>query len=299
MPLPLVFNLQRFSIHDGPGIRTIVFLKGCPLRCLWCQNPESIGRGKDLMFNPKKCIGCGKCKEVCKEEAIDLEFEGRVRREKCTLCGKCVEKCYAEALRLIGKEMEVEGVLNEVEKDIPFYRNSGGGITLSGGEPLMHPDYSRDILRGCMEKGIHTCIETSGFAPWQSFLKVLDYTNLFLYDLKHMDTEEHEMATGSRNELILKNALRLSNEDVSYEFRMPLIPGYNDSRENIRQTADFLRKAGKDTIHILPYHRLGVSKYEQLGKEYKLQDLPVATSELLKRVGVEFADNGIRVEIGR
>lgn len=299
----IIFDIQRFSIHDGPGIRTTVFFKGCPLSCAWCQNPESISRDKEILFNSRRCIGCKKCREVCREGAIDFEFAGRVRREKCNLCGKCVENCYANALRIAGREATVKGVLDEVKKDMPFYKNSGGGVTLSGGEPLLQSNFAAELLRACREAGINTCIETAGFAPWSSFEKVLKYTDFVLYDIKVMNAEKHQKFAGVKNEMILQNALRIAETSIPVDFRMPLVPGHNDDEENIRETSEFLRKiAGikkeEPCIHLLPYHRLGVNKYGQLGKRYALAELKPLSKEEVNGVCEMFKKYGVKTEVG-
>jgi pyruvate formate lyase activating enzyme len=298
----LVFDIQRFSIYDGPGIRTTVFFKGCPLSCLWCQNPESIARGKEILFNEKRCVGCKKCKEVCKEEAIDFEFKGRVRRERCNVCGKCADICCTNALRIAGRGVTVQELVDEVKKDIAFYKNSGGGITLSGGEPLLQSGFSAELLRACKEAGINTCIETSGFTLWSNFEKVLRYTDLVLYDIKIMNVEKHQKFTGVKNEIILQNALRLAGSATSVNFRMPLIPEHNDDEVNIAETAEFLKRAAdvKKTepwIHILPYHRLGVNKYEQLGKNYALTGLQAPSKDTVSKVCEEFRRYGVKTAV--
>ncbi len=295
----LIFDIQRYSIHDGPGIRTTVFLKGCPLRCLWCQNPESIRKERDILFDQEKCTECGMCEKVCKEDAINLENEKRVNRERCTYCGECADNCYAKALRMAGELMTVDEVLEEVKKDLAFYKKSSGGMTLSGGEPMMHPTFSGAILNKCQSTGIHTCIETSGFAPWDSFEEVLPHTDLILYDLKVMNPEKHEEFIGASNDLILNNAELLIEEDIDLEFRMPLIPSYNSNNENIEKLSKFLNELGREQIHILPYHDLAVTKYRQLGKDYPLSDLDRPSENLLEKTKKKFEDNGISVRIER
>jgi pyruvate formate lyase activating enzyme len=299
----LIFDIQRFSIHDGPGIRTTVFFKGCPLSCLWCQNPESISRDKEIIFNGRRCIGCKKCREVCKEGAIDFAYEYRVRREKCNLCGRCVDVCYANALRIAGKAVTVQEVLDEVEKDLPFYKNSGGGVTLSGGEPLLQSDFSAELLRACKDAGINTCIETCGFSTWPNFEKVLKHTDFVLYDIKVMDEERHRKFTGAKNDIILQNALRIAETAITVDFRMPLVPGHNDGEANIKETSEFLRGAAdisstEPCVHLLPYHRLGVNKYEQLGRGYALAELQPPAKEHVLEVCEKFKRHGVKTEVG-
>jgi pyruvate formate lyase activating enzyme len=266
-----VFDIQTYAIHDGPGIRTLVFLKGCPLRCLWCQNPESQSPLPEVLFYSDKCTGCGKCVEVCPEGAIEIvEGRSRIKRDICKGTGKCAEVCPNEARTLAGREVTAEEVLREVEKDKIFYKRSGGGVTLSGGEPLAQPEFATDVLRLCKEAGIHTCIETTGYAKWDTLKQVLEYTDLVLYDLKHMDPVEHVKCTGVSNKLILDNTVRLHLEfpAIPVTARIPVIPGYNDSVENIEATAQFVaHELGPSTpVNILAYHKLGESKYRNLEK---------------------------------
>jgi pyruvate formate lyase activating enzyme len=295
----LIFDVQRFSIHDGPGIRTVVFFKGCPLACLWCQNPESISKEKEIMFLSAKCIGCNRCLEVCPRNAIDFDYEYRVRKEKCDSCGVCAENCFSQALRVVGKEFTLDELLRELLRDVPFYEDSGGGVTFSGGEPLLHPPFLVEILRKCRESGIHTCIETCGFASWSIFEKIFELTSLFLYDLKIMNPNKHKRFIGADNSLILENAIKLC-QVAEVEFRMPLIPNYNDDSENILRVASFLKNVRKERIHLLPYHRLGIGKYQQLGKKYENGLLANKVSnDLIGKIKKEFSSHGIVVEVGR
>jgi pyruvate formate lyase activating enzyme len=264
----VVFNIQRYSIHDGPGIRTTVFMKGCPLRCVWCQNPESQASRPQLFFNRERCTGCGQCAAVCPEKAVEiLEGKAVTDRGLCTACGLCVEGCPVEAREIMGKFMTAAEVVEEVMKDEVFYRTSGGGVTLSGGEPFAQPDFSASILSLCKEKGIHTAIETCGYARWEVAERVLPFVDLVLFDLKQMSGVEHLKLTGAPNSLILQNLKRIWHEKhIPILLRIPVIPGCNDSPENIRATARFV--AGEldpsMQVHLIPYHRLGVSKTEQL-----------------------------------
>lgn len=269
----LIFDIQRFSVHDGPGIRTTVFLKGCPLRCLWCQNPESMSRQPEITFIATNCINCGKCLEVCPEEAIRVSTEqGRViDRTGCTLCGECIEFCYAGALNIIGRYLTVAEVLAEVERDRDFYIKSGGGVTFSGGEPTAQPAFLEELCRQAQAQGLHTTIDTCGYVQWDTLRSILRYVDLVLYDLKHMDSTEHRRLTGVPNELILENLQRISSLGLPVYVRIPLVPGCNDSPENIEATAAFV--AGLPNIQkfdILPYHRLGEPKWRQLDYSYEL-----------------------------
>ncbi|MEW5961538.1 MAG: glycyl-radical enzyme activating protein [Chloroflexota bacterium] len=271
--LGLVFDIQRFSVHDGPGIRTTVFLKGCPLRCLWCQNPESMARQPEITFIATNCINCGKCLAVCPEEAIRVSTEhGRViDRTACTFCGECIEFCYAGALNIIGRYVTVAEVLAEVERDRDFYIKSGGGVTFSGGEPTAQPAFLEELCRQAQARRLHTTIDTCGYVQWDIFRSILRYVDLVLYDLKHMDSTEHRRLTGVPNELILENLQRISALGLPVYVRIPLVPGCNDSAENIEATAAFV--AGLSNVQkfdILPYHRLGEPKWRQLDHLYEL-----------------------------
>ncbi|MGC8890897.1 MAG: glycyl-radical enzyme activating protein [bacterium] len=258
----IIFDIQRFSLHDGPGIRTTVFFKGCPLRCLWCHNPESISPKIELAFYSHKCIGCNSCVLVCPTGALQNDnLEGKRYDEKlCQFCFKCVDACPTRALVLQGKIYDLEEVLDEVIKDIPFYKQSGG-VTLSGGEPTFQFDFCLDLLKSCKENGISTALDTSGFVSWDKLKDLLPFVDIFLYDIKHMNLEEHKKLTGVPNEIILENLYRLDRAEKWIEIRVPIIPGYNDSRENIVAVANFIAKLKSvRRVKLLPYHKLGLSK---------------------------------------
>jgi len=267
--LGVVFNIQRFSLHDGPGIRTVVFLKGCPMSCKWCCNPESIQLSPQIVFNAEKCLRDGRCLEVCTTGARNREG---YRPEKCTFCGMCVEACPTGALELLGKKMSISEIIQEVEKDHLFYETSGGGVTLSGGELLAQYTFSVALLEELKRCSIHTAIETSGYGPWSHLKQIVDACDLVLYDLKHMNSESHMRYTGVPNELILENALKITDRIAGTKkdmiIRVPLIGGVNTDRENIDAIACFALKAGVMEVHLLPYHRLGESKYRKLGMDY-------------------------------
>ncbi len=270
----IVFNIQHYSIHDGPGIRTDVFLKGCFLHCVWCQNPESQSLEPEIFCFKEKCTGCGRCVAACPTQAIQLkEAKSITDRNKCRGSGKCAEVCPYEARVLMGKEIGVQEVFQEINKDDIFYQRSKGGVTLTGGEPLFQPRFSRTLLTICQEAGIHTAIETSGYADWQIFKDILRSVNLVLFDLKHMRSDRHEEYTGVPNGLILDNLRRIHHElKIPIWARVPIIPGYNDSVINIRATAKFVAsELGTSVpVHILAYHRLGESKYERLTGEKRM-----------------------------
>src|SRR4030042_3713352 len=272
----IVFYIQRYSIHDGPGIRTLVFFKGCPLRCLWCSNPEGQKAHPELMWIEHNCIHCRKCEVLCPEGALSETENGQkvLKRELCTLCGICDENCYAGAIQLVGRYVSVEEVLKEVEKDRRFYEKSGGGITLGGGDPLAQPKFALKLLKENKKRGLNTVVETAGYAPWRILEGLVDYVDLFLYDIKIMNPQKHQEYTGVSNELILKNAQRLSALGDPMLIRVPIIPGYNDDEANIKVTARFaMGLKSSPGVELLPYFKLGTSKYRRLGREYPLAEV--------------------------
>lgn len=294
----VVFDIQRFSIHDGPGIRTIVFLKGCPLSCRWCCNPESQNPHPVLMYQQSSCLHCGKCINVCEVGAISVDNPRFVDRDRCVACGKCADVCPAGALTMKGRKMTVWEVMQVLQKDATTYRRSGGGITLSGGEPLMQSGFAVELLKACHEKGWHTAMETTGFAPKESVERVMPWLDLVLMDIKSPFTEVHEKNTGVPNAKILENAVRISNITKTV-VRVPTIPGVNADPESIAEIAKIAKTMHNvDTIHILPYHTYGENKYDLLGTDYPMGDtppLPLEEAEKLKNV-VEAA--GLQCVIG-
>lgn len=274
-----IFNTQKFSIHDGNGLRTLIFMKGCPLNCLWCSNPESQNPKLEIMDVKSNCIGCGKCAILCESNAIhDSTFD--IDRSLCVKCGKCAIKCYANAKKMVGKETTVREMMELIEKDRIFYTNSGGGVTVGGGEPLMQPEFVRDLLSSCRQSNIHTAIETCGYGKWDDIKEVFEATDQIFFDLKALDSNLHRELTGVENEIILENASRLVKSlrrDQEIVFRIPLVPGCNDSEENIEATGIFvstLEGPNKNiSIEILPYHNLGEDKYKWLNREYSLAQL--------------------------
>jgi pyruvate formate lyase activating enzyme len=295
----LVFNIQKFSLHDGPGIRTTVFMKGCSLACKWCSNPESINRNQEIMTHNVRCIACGKCAEACPIGAIAFTDKHReIDWEKCNNCLECARVCPAKAIELIGHYMTVEEVMKKVEADRTFYENSNGGMTVSGGEPLVQPKFVTELLKKCQEKGIHTTLDTTGNAPWQNIESILEYVDLVLQDIKHMDTGMHKKGTGVGNELILENAKRIAKRKRIW-IRMPLIPGYNDSEVNIKKVAEFASDIGAEKVSVLPYHELGSSKYPDLGRVYPMQGTKPPEKKVMERVRKTIESYGLKVEIGR
>lgn len=295
----IVFEIERFSVNDGAGIRTLVFLKGCPLRCAWCANPESHVFAPQLLYWKARCIGCLECIKACPRHALSAGPEGIViDRSTCIACGQCTRACNSNALLLSGKRMTVSEVMSEVEKDRPFYEKSGGGVTFSGGEVLAQPEFLLALLKAAKQSNIHTCIETSGFAPQSTIEAIAPYIDTFLYDLKAIDNSVHLSCCGVSNEQILSNFEFLSkNHDIIA--RLPIIPNYNDSPRDIQLLLDFLEKhhRGKH-VHLLPYHRLGVNKYTRLDLNYHLKDILPPSNKRMAELKQIFTDKGFIVEIG-
>lgn len=295
-----ITNIQKFSVKDGPGIRSIVFLKGCTLSCKWCANPENIDFGQELMVYGHKCIGCGLCAGSCRSRAITMTAEGLVTdRSICTQCGECAKVCSSKARVMKGEEMTVDYVIEQIDDDIPFYRNSGGGVTFSGGEPLLHKDFVAEIAKDYKEKELGTAVETCGCVPWENIDAVREWIDLFLYDIKFIDSEKHEKYCGKGNELILDNLRKLcTTNDVI--IRMPIIPGINDTDNDIKLACGFLNEIKEHIkeIHCLPYHNLGVSKYESLGRDYELDHVKAPDQEHLERIRKRFSEFGLDVQIG-
>lgn len=307
MKLGFYFNIQRYCLHDGPGIRSTVFLKGCPLKCIWCHNPESQNRGMELMFYEFKCKLCGKCLGICPNRTVEAaenvspeeitaeNSKLKVDRENCKKCGKCVDVCLYDANSICGKMITAEDAIKEVEKDQLFYKTSGGGMTISGGEPSYQPEFTLELLRLAKERGIHGAIETCGFGGRDFFEKAADLGTLFLYDLKGMDSERHRKHTGVYNKEILANLEYLFSRNADIIIRMPLIPNINSGKEDIKALADYLKshKGQYRYAEIMQYHKLGNSKLESLGRSDELlPDIP--TNEEFGRLWLDyFAEYGL------
>jgi len=268
-----IYSIQRFSLQDGPGIRTTVFFKGCPLSCLWCSNPESQRPDPQLMIFSDQCKRCGRCAEVCPNRAVSRKGEEfSIDRSLCKACGICVPACLNDARSISGKTMTVEEVLAVVRKDWIYYQNSGGGMTVSGGEPTFQPAFLQELLEAANAEGLHTCLDTCGFTRWENLERILPYLNLILFDCKHMDPDQHKRLTGVDNALILQNLVKLARHDVPVRIRIPLIPGYNSSPENILTTGEFVKSLGFKEVDVIPFHQLGLNKYGALGKQCQMED---------------------------
>ena len=296
-----VFDVQGFSVHDGPGCRTLIFFNGCTLNCSWCSNPEGIPVKPPLMYYYSRCIGCGNCAESCPHKAIRLtDGKPGIDRLICSSCEtkNCIETCYTDALQSGGHEITVSMLMKQIRRDRQFWGRDGG-ITLTGGEPLLQIDFAAAILSACHEACIHTAIETCGNIPWKNFQRIIPFTDWIFFDLKHFNKTEHKKAINASNALILENARRLAREFPGrLIFRMPLVPGFNDSPENLNSIISFLRETGKNEINILPLHHLGREKYRLLGKSYSAESNPVPSPELLMELEKKLLDEGIKCYSG-
>lgn len=330
----LVFNVQRYSIHDGPGIRTTVFLKGCPLHCLWCHNPEAWSGRVEFGFFPERCLGCLECTRACPHGVHTFEDGKRVlHRELCTGEGKCADVCYAEAIERLGYPLTVEEAVARAERDRPFYETSKGGVTISGGEPLRQAEFTTAFLAECQARGLHTALDTCGYAPWPALAAAASHADLVLYDLKHMDSAAHRALTGVPNELILENLARLYalRGPERIWVRYPFIPGRNDQPENYQAMGEFLGKLQAGAawavtpaaavaagyalpgapsgaaarpgrvplrVDLLPYHQLGQSKYRKLGRTYPLDGLKPPERPALEAAAAVLLEHGLAPHVG-
>ncbi len=293
----VIFNIQRFSIHDGPGIRTTVFLKGCSLSCFWCHNPEGIRSKPEIQFYSDRCIYCGECLTKCSQSAHTvLDHTHIYNRDLCIACGECVSYCYSDALEITGKRVTVDEVLEEILKDKDYYASSGGGVTLSGGEPMIHGEFSKNLLIKCKEHNLHTAIETSGNCKWSQIEESMPYIDMVMMDIKHMNSEKHKKATGVPNGLILDNAKKLSEINIPIIFRIPVIPEVNDTTEEVAQISEFISglmklryekfgdESQKITLELLQFHRLAGDKYKSLGMQNKADSLKCYSKEQMNEL---------------
>jgi pyruvate formate lyase activating enzyme len=296
----LVFNIQRYSVHDGPGIRTTVFLKGCPLNCPWCHNPEGISRRREIVVLENRCISCGQCRLACRYGS-EVPGDGPLpaRAEKCELCGACVEACPTQGRQIIGQELSVDEVLAPVLSDRVFYEDSGGGVTFSGGEPLSQPDFLRALLQACRDRGLHTVVDTCGLAQPEALAAIAPLTDLFLYDLKFVDDAKHRHYTGVSNRLILENLQALGRSHGRIWLRVPVIPGINDDEADLAGAALFAASVpGVQQLNLLPFHRKGLPKSSRLGRETGLAEVQTPSADSMSRAAGIFARAGLVVKIG-
>ena len=301
MQTPLIFDIKRYAINDGPGIRIVIFLKGCNLNCAWCHNPESISTETERMYAPAKCIRCGTCVEACTKKAITLTPEGIVTdTELCKLYGRCAEVCPTKAIEMSGYSMSIDHIMNEIEKERVFFDQSGGGVTFSGGEPMLHHEFLIQLLDECGRRKIHRAIDTAGLVNTEILLEVAKRTDLFLYDLKMMDSEKHRKWVGVPNEKILENLKILAATGANITIRIPLIGGINDDAENMEATAKLVVELSgeKKEVNLLPYHKIAQTKYQKLGRPEEFQLLEEPTKEAQMQAIAIFQEYGIRANIG-
>ena len=301
MSQPLIFDIKRYSINDGPGIRATIFFKGCPLNCQWCHNPESISPKVQKLFTAAKCIGCGECCRVCPVSACRLTPDGVVTDgDLCTLCGKCAEVCPTLATEMSGRYYSVAELLEVVKKERPFFDQSGGGVTFSGGEPLLYPEFLIEVLEACGRQGVHRAVDTSGFVKKETLLEVAQHTDLFLYDLKMLDAEKHKRYTGVDNRLILDNLAALAEYGAEVQVRIPLIGGVNDDDDSVAAMATYIADlpGEKRAVSILPFHDVARGKDEKLGQERDLAALYEPGADALQKVIDVFAGYGLTATIG-
>ena len=306
-----LYDIQGFSVHDGPGIRLTLFLKGCPLRCPWCHSPESQAFHTELNWMEIRCVGiekCGRCLDVCPHGAVSpgktktaLDGSGDIQlvtvdRTKCDNCGACAKACTAKALYMCGTDYTVDEIMERVRREVPFFARSGGGVTISGGECLCQPEFTLEVLKRCKEEGIHTAVDTTGFVKWEIIEPILPYTDIFLYDIKGMDSELHKQVIGVPNELILENARRIAANGGKFQIRIPVMPMYSDSVEVFDEIGKLCLELGDavEVIQILPYHNLGTSKWERLQTSKPVFEVPIPSDELIQARKKQLEDMGLR-----
>ena len=301
-----IFNIERQGLVDGPGIRTVVFFKGCPLKCRWCHNPESQSARDEIMHTESHCSGCGTCVNICPHKAISIDPDSNkrlYRHEVCERCGTCVDVCPSRALEMVGQDIETETLVKEIVKASVFHRRSGGGVTLSGGEPLLQPDFCKALLTECRKEGIHTALDTCGHASWNIISDMLPMVDLFLYDVKHIDEQKHRDGTGVSNALILGNLEKLASHCrggySEITVRIPVVPGFNATLGEFKSILDYLKQLRTvRQLEILPFHHYGASKYIKLQKGYKVESLPPCDPEFLRKCVEMAEDKGFMVTLG-
>lgn len=303
----IVFNVQRFSIHDGSGIRTLVFMKGCPLRCRWCSNPEGLSHQPQVFDDPLKCIGCGACLKACPEQAIRETPGFPIDRYKCTGCGKCAKFCPSNAKTITGEIKSVDDIVEIVKRDEPFYSHSDGGVTMGGGEILAQPAFVWEVLRRCREMGVSTAVETSGFGAWEWLSKIAEQCDIIHYDIKAIDPDRHRAVTGVSNELILDNLEKLDrqlsvmNPMPKLVLRLPIVGNYNLTEAFIDEAGDYIREnlGSYHLVELLPFHNFGEQKYKKLGMPYELEGSPNTKPEALAAYARLLADKGLPVSVSK
>lgn len=293
-----IFNIQKFSVHDGPGIRTTVFFKGCPLKCLWCHNPESQNINTQILYDRDKCVLCGTCEKNCHKKAIKIENNKLTTDESCDCCGQCVIYCIQGARQIAGKVYTVDDVMKEVLKDRVFYEKSSGGVTLSGGEPLIHIDFVEELLKKLKDNNIHTAVDTCGAVSFENLKRAAKYTDVFLYDIKLMDDEKHVEFIGMSNKLILENIRKLSEIHNNINLRMPIIEGVNGDEEHIIKTIEFIEGLNISKVNLLPYHDIAKHKYKKLGKVYEDDRMSKPSDEKMQKFKEMFENKGYKAKIG-
>lgn len=296
----IITEIERYAINDGPGIRTNIFLKGCPLRCKWCANPETQKTTNQLMYWQNRCIGCQHCIQNCPTHSLAWGKTGiTINREQCEACGTCTNVCNSQALTMAGEKKSVADILEIVKKDLPFYQISGGGVTFSGGEATSQGAFLLGLAKAMNENNIHTCIETCGYAKWETLESIVPYIDIFLFDIKTIDDDEHTALTGVSNALILENLCKLFKIGADVIVRIPIIPGLTDTDKNIHDTLTFLKKhAPGSSVSLLPYHRLGTSKYKKLNMDYSLEQIIPPSPGDMQRLKDIFVAHGFQVTVG-
>jgi pyruvate formate lyase activating enzyme len=293
-----VFNVMRFAVHDGPGIRTTVFLKGCPLACWWCHNPESQSSRPEVIYSEQRCLRCGACVASCPNHALSINESIHVDPERCRACGTCVERCFAGARQLAGASVSVADLLKKIERDRVFYEESGGGVTLSGGEPLAQAAFAEKFLAACHDAGIHTALDTCGYASPAAFQRVAQHVDLFLFDLKVLDSQQHRELTGAPNQPILENLRWLAGQNKDVILRVPVIPGCTDSPANLDAIGTLAHSLHLGRIDLLPYHRIATDKYQRLHRANRMGDVVPPPPERMQAIADKFARAGFSVRIG-